>query len=102
MYIRIATVKFPSDDKANAFIAMMKTVWFDKLDKETLNLEQIMVKTGEGKIVGWGIYKSKKDFLKTSQAFKKMWIEFIKSFDGIVEWHEGDVAAHYIRDKKVL
>ena len=37
MYIRIATVKFPSDDKANAFIAMMKTVWFDKLDKETLN-----------------------------------------------------------------
>ena len=26
MYIRIATVKFPSDDKADAFIAMMKTV----------------------------------------------------------------------------
>ena len=27
MYIRIATIKFPSDDKADAFIAMMKTVW---------------------------------------------------------------------------
>ena len=39
MYIRIAPVKFPSDDKANAFIAMMKTVWFDKLDKETLSQE---------------------------------------------------------------
>ena len=39
MYIRIATVKFPSDDKADAFIDMMKTVWFKKLDKETLNQE---------------------------------------------------------------
>ena len=30
----------------------------------------------------------------------KMWIDFIKSFDGIVEWHEGNVAAHYIRKKE--
>ena len=44
---------------------MMKAVWFEKLEKETLNQEQIMVKTGEGKIVGWGIYKSKEDFVKT-------------------------------------
>ena len=29
-----------------------------------------------------------------------MWIDFIKSFDGIVEWHEGDVTAHYIREKE--
>ena len=100
MYIRIATVKFPSDDKAVAFITMMKTVWFEKLEKETLNQEQIMVKTGEGKIVGWGIYKSKEDFIKTSQEFKKMWIDFIKSFDGIVEWYKGDVIAHYKRNKK--
>ena len=71
MYIRIATVKFPSDDKADAFIAMMKTVWFDKLEKETLNQEQIMVKTGEGKIVGWGIYKSKKIFSKPLRNLKK-------------------------------
>tara|TARA_B100000029_G_scaffold87509_1_gene77587 strand:+ start:62 stop:370 length:309 start_codon:yes stop_codon:yes gene_type:complete len=99
MYIRIATIKFPSDDKADAFTAMMKTIWFEKLDKETLNQEQIVVKTGEGKIVAWGIYKAKEDFLKTSQAFKKMWIDFIKSFDGIVEWHEGDVVAHYKRRK---
>ena len=72
MYIKIATVTFPSDDKANAFIAMMKTVWFEKLEKETLNQEQIMVKTGEGKIVGWGIYKSKEDFIKASQEFKNV------------------------------
>ena len=37
MYIRIATVKFPSDDKADAFIAMMKTVWFDKLKKNPVS-----------------------------------------------------------------
>ena len=72
MYIRIATVKFPSDDKAVAFIAMMKTVWFEKLEKETLNQEQIMVKTGEGKIVGWSSYKSKEDFIKASQEFKNV------------------------------
>ena len=71
MCIRIATVKFPSDVKADAFIAMMKTVWFDKLEKETLNQEQTMVKTGEGKIVGWGIYKSKEDFLKPLRNLKK-------------------------------
>ena len=100
MYIRTATVKFPSDDKANAFIVMMKTVWFEKLEKKTLNQEHIMVKTGEGKITGWGIYKSKEDFTKSSQKFKKMWIDFIKSFNGIVEWHEGDVIAHYKRNKK--
>ena len=57
---------------------MMETVWFEKLEKETLNQEQIMVKTGEGKIVGWGIYKSKEDFLKTSQEFKKNVDRFYK------------------------
>ena len=100
MYIRIATVKFPSDDKADAFIAMMKTVWFDKLNKETLNQKQIMVKTVEEKIIGWGIYKSKEDFLKASKEFKIVWIDFLKSFDGIVKWHEGDIIADYIRNKK--
>ena len=99
MYIRIATMKFPSELKAQAFVAMMKETWFKKLDAETLNQEQIVVKTGEGKIVAWGIYKSKEDFLKTSQEFKKMWLDFIKSFDGIVEWHEGNVIAHYQRNR---
>ena len=31
---------------------------------------------------------------------EKMWVDFIKSFDGIVEWHEGDIAAHFIRKKE--
>ena len=76
------------------------SVWFEKLDKETLNLEQIQIKTGEGKLVGFGIYNSKEDFLKTSAEFKKLWMNFIKSFDGIVEFHEGDVVAHYKRKKE--
>ena len=54
MYNRIATVKLPCDDKANAFIAMMRIVQFEKLEKETLNQEQILEKTGEDKIVRWG------------------------------------------------
>ncbi len=85
MYIRLVAIKFFSDDKAKAFIAMMKTVCFEKLEKETLNQEQIMVKTGEGKIVGWGINKSKADFIKPSHKFKKIWLAFIKSFYGIVK-----------------
>ncbi len=100
MYIRIATIRFPSQSKADAFLAMMKSVWFEKLDKETLNLEQVQVKTGEGKLVGFGIYNSKEEFLKTSNEFKKLWMDFIKSFDGIIEFHEGDVVAHYKRNKK--
>ena len=72
MYIRIATVKFPYDDKANTFIAIMKTSWFEKLEKETLNKEQIMVKTGEGKIVGRGINKSKADFISPAFILSKI------------------------------
>ena len=97
--MRIATIKFPSQSKADAFLAMMKSVWFEKLDKETLNLEQVQVKTGEGKLVGFGIYNSKEEFLKTSKEFKKLWMDFIKSFDGIIEFHEGNVVAHYKRKK---
>ena len=100
MYIRIATIKFTSQEKADSFVAMMKSVWFEKLDKETLNLELIQIKTGEGKLVGFGIYNSKEDFLKTSAEFKKLWMNFIKSFDGIVEFHEGDVVAHYKRKRE--
>ena len=33
-----------------------------------------MVKTGEGKIVGWGIYKSKEDFLNVSILRKCGWL----------------------------
>ena len=41
------------------------------------------MKTGEGKIVGFGCYNSEEDFLKTSRELKKMWDDFIKSFDGL-------------------
>lgn len=99
MYVRIATIKFSSDPKAEAFISMTKNTWFEKLDNETLNIEQIVLKTGEGRIVAWGIYNSKDDFMKTSQKLKLMWMDFIKSFDGIVEFHEGDVVAHYKRNE---
>ena len=56
------------------------------------------MKTGEGKIVGFGRYNSEEDFLKTSSELKKMWDGFIKSFDGLVEWHSGEVVMQYKRD----
>ena len=72
MYIRMVSIKFPSQQKADAFVAMMKTFWLEKLENETLTLEQTVMKTGEGKIVGFGRYNSEEDFLKTSSELKKM------------------------------
>ncbi len=43
MYIRTASIKFPSQEKADAFVAMSKTFWSPKVDKEELNTEQIIV-----------------------------------------------------------
>ena len=51
---------------------MMKTSWLEKLENETLTVEQTVMKTGEGKIVGFGRYNSEEDFLKTSSELKKM------------------------------
>ena len=98
MYIRMVSIKFPSQQKADAFVAMMKTSWLEKLEHETLTVEQTVMKTGEGKIVGFGRYNSEEDFLKTSSELKKMWDDFIKSFDGLVEWHSGEVVMQYKRD----
>ena len=101
MYIRFVTFKFPSQIKADAFIAMMSTpLWLDKFENETLSLHQILIKSGEGKLAGMGIYNSQEDFIQSSKMLKGKFIELVKSFDGIVEWHDGNVAFHYKRKQK--
>lgn len=55
MYIRMVSIKFPSQRKADAFVAMMKTSLLEKLENETLTKEQTVMKTGEGKIVGFAL-----------------------------------------------
>ena len=54
----MVSIKFPSQQKADAFVAMMKTSWLEKLENETLTVEQTVMKTGEEKIVGSGRYIS--------------------------------------------
>ena len=44
MYIRMVSIKFPSQQKADAFVAMMKTSWLEKLENETLIVEQTVMK----------------------------------------------------------
>ena len=45
MYIRFVTFRFPSQNKAEAFIFMMSTpLWQEKLEKETKSIEQIISK----------------------------------------------------------
>ena len=50
---------------------MMKGVFYEKLKTETLQQEQITIKTGEGKLIGIGFYKSEEDFKKSSNSVKK-------------------------------
>ncbi len=62
MYIRMVSIEFPSQQKAEAFVAMMETSWLEKLENETLTVEQTVMKTGEGKIVGLGATTLRKIF----------------------------------------
>ena len=87
MYIRFVTFRFPTQNKAEAFISMMSTpLWKDKFEKETKSMEQILIRSGEGRLAGMGIYKSEEDFSKSSQILKSMFVDLVKSFDGILEW----------------
>ena len=100
MYIRFVTFRFPSQNKAEAFISMMSTpLWRGKFEKETKSMEQILIRSGEGKLAGMGIYKSREDFDESSKMLKIMFMDLVKSFDGILEWHDGDIAFHYKRNK---
>ena len=76
MYIRFVTFRFPSQNKAEAFISMMSTpLWQEKFEKETKSIEQILIRNGEGKLAGMGIYKSQEDFDVSSKMIKIcLWI----------------------------
>ena len=103
MYIRFVTFKFPSQTKADAFIAILNSPsWLNKFEKETLSLHQILIKSGEGKLAGMGIYNSKEEFLKSSKMLKGIFVELVKSFDGILDWHDGEVAFHFKRKSHKL
>ena len=82
MYIRFVTFKFPTQSKAESFVSMMSTpLWKEKFDKETKSLDQILIRSGEGKLAGMGIYNSKEDFQKSSKMLKGMFVDLVKSFD---------------------
>ena len=100
MYIRFVTFRFPSQKKAEAFISMMSTpLWQEKFEKETKSIEKILIRSGEGRLAGMGIDKSQEDFDESSKMKKMMFMDLVKSFDDILEWHDGDVAFHYKRMK---
>ena len=99
MYLRMAMLRFPNQAKADAFILMMKGVFYEKLKTETLQQEQITIKTGEGKLIGIGFYKSEEDFKKSSNSVKKMFSDSMKSLDGVFEWQDGTIVAHWKRSE---
>ena len=62
----------------------------EKFEKETKSIEQILIRSGEGKLAGMdtqlagmGIYKSQEDFDGSSKMLKIMFMGLEKSFDGI-------------------
>ena len=52
MFLRIGTMRFPSQDKMDAYIAMLQTVFLKKFQEDTLMLQHLVIKTGEGKLAG--------------------------------------------------
>ena len=98
MFLRIGIMKFPSQDKMDAYIAMLESVFVKRFQEDTLMLQHLVVKTGEGKLAGYGLYKSKEDFLKTGSRTKKMLTDFVKSQDGIVEFNDGEVIVNWERE----
>mgnify|MGYP006266202033 FL=1 len=98
MFLRIGTMRFPSQDKMDAYIAMLQTVFFKKFQEDTLMLQHLVIKTGEGKLAGYGLYNSKEDFLKTGNKTKKLLTDFVKSQGGIVEFNDGEVIADWKRE----
>ena len=76
----------------------METVFFKKFQEDTLMLQHLVIKTGEGKLAGYGLYKSKADLLKTGIKTKKLLTDFVKSQGGIVEFHDGEVIADWKRE----
>ena len=95
----MAMLRFPNQGKADAFILMMKGVFHEKLKTETLQQEQITIKTGEGKLIGIGFYISEEDFKKSSNSVKKMFSDSMKSLDGVFEWQDGTIVAHWKRNE---
>ena len=91
-------MKFPTQDKMDAYIAMLESVFVKRFQEDTLMLQHLVVKTGEGKLAGYGLYKSKEDFLKTGSRTKKMLTDFVKSQDGIVEFNDGEVIVNCERE----
>ena len=98
MFLRIGTMRFPSQDKMDAYIAMLQTVFFKKFQEDTLMLQHLVIITGEGKLAGYGLYNSKEDFLKTGNKTKKLLTDFVKSQGGIVEFNDGEVIADWKRE----
>ena len=94
MFLRIGTMRFPSQDKMDAYIAMLQTVFFKKFQEDTLMLQHLVIKTGEGKLAGYGLYNSKEDF-KRRVINKKLLTDFVKSQGGIVEFNDGEVIADW-------
>ena len=50
-------------------------IWQEKFEKETKSIEQILIRSGEGRLAGMGIYKSQEDFDEFSKMLKLyLWI----------------------------
>ena len=72
--------------------------------KTTLSffIQKVLNETVKRPAMGFSIddiYKSQEDFDESSKMKIIMFMDLVKSFDDILEWHEGDVAFHYKRKK---
>ena len=57
MFLRIGIMRFPLQDKMDAYIAMLQTVFFKKFQEDTLMIQHLVIKTGEGKLAARSLGK---------------------------------------------
>ena len=97
MHIRISTARFPSQTKADAWIALYENTLLEKLEKSIKIKNLKIFSSAEGKVTGIAIYNSFEEYKLTEKTIKEEVNTILKSLDGNIEWQEGRVIVNWKR-----
>lgn len=97
MYIRVSTVRFPNQTKADAWIALFQSTLLNKFERDSKLKKITFFYPGEGKVTAIATYDSEEEYLKTEKSIKNEVNDFMKSLDGTIEWQAGKVVLNWDR-----
>ena len=70
MYIRVSTVRFPNQTKADAWIALFQSTLLNKFERDSKLKKITFFYPGEGKVTAIATYDSEEEYLKTEKSIK--------------------------------